>query len=64
MDCSSCAVTIEKGLSRLKDIVEVKVNFSSGKMQVAASNANALIPIEAEIQKLGYSADPLNQNKN
>lgn len=63
MDCSSCAVTIEKGLSRLKDIVEVKVNFSSGKMQVAASNANALIPIEAEIQKLGYSADPLNQNK-
>ncbi|XKG24097.1 cadmium-translocating P-type ATPase [Ureibacillus chungkukjangi] len=63
MDCSSCAVTIEKGLSRLKDIIEVKVNFSSGKMQVVASNTNALIPIETEIQKLGYSANPITQNK-
>ncbi|MFC7687070.1 heavy metal translocating P-type ATPase [Ureibacillus sp. GCM10028918] len=63
MDCSACAATIEKGLSKLADIVEVKVNFSTAKMQVAASNANALIPIETEIEKLGYSAVPFNQNK-
>ncbi|WP_421664366.1 heavy metal translocating P-type ATPase [Lysinibacillus telephonicus] len=63
MDCGACAVTIEKGLSKLKDIAEVKVNFSTGKMQVAAKSVDALIPIETEIKKLGFSAKPLNQNK-
>ncbi|MFY3792713.1 heavy metal translocating P-type ATPase [Ureibacillus sp. MALMAid1270] len=61
MDCSACALTIEKGLSKLKDIVEVKANFSTGKMQVSATSAEALLPIETEIKKLGYSAEPLNQ---
>ncbi|AZV43064.1 ATPase [Peribacillus asahii] len=64
MDCAACAITIEKGLSKLKDINEVKVNFSTAKMQVAASNADAFIPIECEIKKLGYSTDPLNQKGN
>ena len=64
MDCAACAITIEKGLSKLKDIAEVKVNFNTAKMQVAASNADAFIPIESEIKKLGYSAEPLNQNRN
>ena len=64
MDCAACAITIEKGLSKLKDIAEVKVNFSTAKMQVAASNADAFIPIESEIKKLGYSAEPLNQKGN
>ena len=64
MDCAACAITIEKGLSKLKDIDEVKVNFSTAKMQVAASNADAFIPIESEIKKLGYSAEPLNQKGN
>jgi len=64
MDCSACATTIEKGISKLKDIVEVKVNFSTAKMQVAASNANAFIPIETEIKKLGYTVEPLSVNRN
>ena len=64
MDCSACAITIEKGLSKLKDINEIKVNFSTAKMQVAASNADAFIPIESEIKKLGYSVEPLNQKGN
>ena len=64
MDCAACAITIEKGLSKLKDIDEVKVNFSTAKMQVAASNADAFIPIESEIKKLGYSVEPLNQKGN
>ncbi|TSI09293.1 heavy metal translocating P-type ATPase [Lysinibacillus sp. BW-2-10] len=64
MDCAACALTIEKGLSKLKDIDEVKVNFSTAKMQVAASNADAFLPIETEIQKLGYSAEPLNSRGN
>ncbi len=64
MDCAACAKTIEKGLSKLKDINEVKVNFSTAKMQVAASNLDALTPIESEIKKLGYSAESLNQKSN
>ncbi len=64
MDCAACAITIEKGLSKLKDINEIKVNFSTAKMQVAASNADAFIPIETEIKKLGYSVEPLNQKGN
>jgi Zn2+/Cd2+-exporting ATPase len=64
MDCAACAITIEKGLSKLKDINEIKVNFSTAKMQVAASNADAFIPIESEIKKLGYSVELLNQKGN
>ncbi|MFJ5624851.1 heavy metal translocating P-type ATPase [Peribacillus loiseleuriae] len=64
MDCPACAKTIEKGLGTLKDISEVKVNYSTAKMQVAASNSDAFIPIESEIKKLGYSIEPFNQNGN
>ena len=64
MDCAACAMTIEKGISKLKDINGIKVNFSTAKMEVAASNADAFIPIETEIKKLGYSVEPLNQKGN
>lgn len=64
MDCGACAATIEKGLSKLMDIEEVKVNFSTGKMQVSATTAEALLPIEKEIKKLGFSAESLNQKDN
>lgn len=64
MDCPACAKTIEKGLSALKDIESVKVNYNTAKMQVAASNLDAFIPIEREIKKLGYSVEPLNQTGN
>ncbi|HWI47754.1 MAG TPA: cation transporter, partial [Rummeliibacillus sp.] len=64
MDCAACGKTIEKGLSKLKDINEVTVNFSTAKMQVAANKLDAFIPIESEIKKLGYSAEPLNQKSN
>ena len=67
MDCPACAKTIEKGVRKLKDVAEVKVNYSTAKLQVAASNADAFIPIETEIKKLGYSVEPvepLNQKGN
>ncbi|KRF52196.1 ATPase [Bacillus sp. Soil745] len=64
MDCPACAKTIEKSLSTLKDISEVKVNYSTAKMEVAASHLDAFIPIETEIKKLGYSVEPLNQKGN
>jgi Zn2+/Cd2+-exporting ATPase len=64
MDCPACAKTIEKGLSALKDIEQVNVNYSTAKMQVAATTLEAFEPIEKEIKKLGYSAEPLSQNRN
>ncbi|MGE7918120.1 heavy metal translocating P-type ATPase [Viridibacillus sp. NPDC093762] len=64
MDCPACAKTIEKGLSKLQDITEVKVNYNTAKMQVVSSNLNAFIPIESEINKLGFSVEPLNQKEN
>ncbi|MEG7379654.1 heavy metal translocating P-type ATPase [Bacillus subtilis] len=61
MDCPACAKTIEKGLRTLKDIADVKVHYSTAKMQVAASSQEAFNPIASEIKKLGFSIEPLHQ---
>lgn len=62
MDCAACAKTIEKGLDALPDISSVQVNFSSAKMQVSADSSEALLPIERTVQKLGFTAEPIQQN--
>ncbi|WP_404452059.1 cadmium-translocating P-type ATPase [Virgibacillus necropolis] len=64
MDCPSCALTLEKGLSRLNDIQEAKVNYNTAKLQIIGSNALSLDSIESEVQKLGYTAEPIIQNRN
>lgn len=64
MDCPSCAVTIEKGLNRLDDIQEAKVNYNTAKLQVSGSSALSLDGVENEVQKLGYTAEPVKQNRN
>lgn len=63
MDCPACALTIEKSLKNLKNIQDVKVNYSTGKMQVAATIDSAFSPIQDQVEKLGYTIEPLNQNK-
>ncbi|MGM8216543.1 heavy metal translocating P-type ATPase [Bacillaceae bacterium W0354] len=64
MDCPSCALTIEKGLNRLSNIQEAKVNYNTAKLQVVGSNALSLDTVEKEVQKLGFTAEPLKQNQN
>lgn len=64
MDCPSCALTIEKGLSGLKDIQDVKVNYNTGKLQVTGNNIISFDQIENTVQKLGFTAEPMKQNKN
>ncbi|MFN2745195.1 heavy metal translocating P-type ATPase [Bacillus sp. z60-18] len=64
MDCPACAKTIEKSLMALSDIVEVKVNYGTAKMLVTADRADALLPIENEINRLGYAIESFNQHKN
>ncbi|SFJ81616.1 Cd2+/Zn2+-exporting ATPase [Halobacillus dabanensis] len=54
MDCGSCAMTIEKHLSRNPHIQDVQVNFSTGKMHVAhTTNQNEIIK---EVQRSGFDA--------
>lgn len=63
MDCPSCALTIEKGLNGLDNIQEAKVNYNTAKLQVVGNNALALDPIENVVKKLGYTAEPIEQNR-
>ncbi|WP_155591226.1 heavy metal translocating P-type ATPase [Lysinibacillus cavernae] len=62
MDCAACAKTIEKGLVTLPEISTVQVNFSTAKMQVSADSSQALLPIERTVKKLGFTAEPIQQN--
>ncbi|MBD1381305.1 heavy metal translocating P-type ATPase [Metabacillus arenae] len=64
MDCPSCALTIEKGLSGLIDIEEVKVNYNTAKLQVVGKMGTSFDLIENEVKKLGYTIEPLKQNNN
>ncbi|MEN1970115.1 heavy metal translocating P-type ATPase [Lentibacillus sp. N15] len=63
MDCPSCALTIEKGVSGLDDIQEAKVNYNTAKLQVVGNKTQAFDQIENVVQKLGYTAEPIEQNK-
>ncbi|MEH7226465.1 heavy metal translocating P-type ATPase [Bacillus sp. JJ1566] len=64
MDCPSCALTIEKGLSKLKEIKEVKVNYNTAKLQLVGIDSSSFAQVEGEVQKLGYTIEPLTLNKN
>ncbi|MFG6116144.1 heavy metal translocating P-type ATPase [Halobacillus sp. MO56] len=54
MDCGSCAMTIEKHLSKNPNVKEVKVNFSTGKMQIDHSTNQK--DIIKEVQRAGFDA--------
>ncbi|QST01072.1 cadmium-translocating P-type ATPase [Pontibacillus sp. ALD_SL1] len=54
MDCSSCAKTIEKHLSKNKNVTEIHVNFSTGKMNVGHSTTSK--EIVKEVQRAGFDA--------
>ena len=63
MDCPVCAQTIEKSLSKLPGISNVKVNYSTSKMQVVVEDNSYLAGIQTHVQKLGFQARPIAQNK-
>ncbi|SDC57086.1 Cd2+/Zn2+-exporting ATPase [Terribacillus halophilus] len=62
MDCGACAKTIEKAVRMLPGVQSVKVQFSTGKMKVAAKEASQLTIIPKTVSKLGYSAVELPGN--
>ncbi|GGE55880.1 copper-translocating P-type ATPase [Pullulanibacillus camelliae] len=64
MDCPSCAMSIEKGLSQLENIEAVKVNYNTAKLQLVSKDRLSFERVEHVIQKLGYRIEPLKQHTN
>jgi len=64
MDCPACAVTIEKSLISQKNINEVNINYSTGKMQVSSTKELEFESIQKQMQKLGFEVEPLQVNNN
>ncbi|WP_407270778.1 heavy metal translocating P-type ATPase [Radiobacillus sp. PE A8.2] len=64
MDCPSCAATIEKGLSGLNSIHEAKVIYNTAKLQVTGKDRSSFDHVEETVKKLGFTAEPIQKNKN
>lgn len=57
MHCASCALTIEKGLSKVSGVVTAKVNFASEKAYIEAIHGMTDIPaLKKLVKELGYTA--------
>ncbi len=55
MTCSHCAVTIEKGLSKVAGVEQAQVNFATGKATVDFDPKKTdIAQIQSAIDKLGY----------
>ncbi|MEB6122683.1 heavy metal translocating P-type ATPase [Mammaliicoccus sciuri] len=63
MDCSSCAVTIEKALNLLDNVTKSKVSFSTGKLSVDLKNTNDISQLTQTVEKLGYGIEEVNHNR-
>jgi Zn2+/Cd2+-exporting ATPase len=57
MDCGSCALSIEKHLKTLPNVINVAVNFSTAKMQI--EHDNSVEEIIRQVNKAGYKASLL-----
>ncbi|TCP28896.1 Cd2+/Zn2+-exporting ATPase [Scopulibacillus darangshiensis] len=54
MDCAACAMTLEKHMQKLPEVQTVKVNFSTGKMQIVHDITDD--QVIKEVNKAGYRA--------
>ncbi|MCY9667398.1 cadmium-translocating P-type ATPase [Paenibacillus alginolyticus] len=61
MDCSACAVTIEKAVRKTEGVSHAQVNYSTGKMQVIAAETSALDTLPETVKKLGYTLEKVEQ---
>lgn len=63
MDCSSCAVTIEKALSPLNNVTDPKVSFSTSKLTVGLKSDKNINQVTQTLKKLGYGVEEKDSNK-
>ncbi len=55
MDCTDCAITLEKGVGNLSGVADCKVNFATAKMHVTGvDNALDEVRIRKFIRDMGY----------
>jgi Cd2+/Zn2+-exporting ATPase len=64
MDCSACAVTIEKAVRKAEGVSHAQVNYSTGKMQVVAAEPSAFDKLPETVKKLGYTLEKVQQKGN
>lgn len=64
MDCSACAITIEKALNPLDDISNPKGNFSTSKLTVDLKSHNNINQVAHTLNKLGYGIEENDSNQN
>lgn len=54
MDCASCAVTVEKSVSRVPGIRRAVVNFGAGRLDAEHASGLSLEEIEAAVRSAGF----------
>ena len=55
MDCASCAVTVEKSVSRLPSVHRATVNFAAGRLDAEHGSDLGRVEIEKAVRDAGYT---------
>jgi Cd2+/Zn2+-exporting ATPase len=55
MDCASCALTVEKGVSRLPGVHQATVNFAAGRLDATHAPGVTVEQIEQAVETAGFS---------
>ena len=55
MDCASCALTVEKTVSRVPGVRRATVNFAAGRLDAEHDEGVALEEIEKAVEGVGWS---------
>src|SRR5699024_9926478 len=61
MDCPSCASSVEKALTKIKNLSNVNINYATEKLQVSAHGDLSISQIEKTVTNLGFTVEPLHQ---
>ena len=56
MTCAACATRIQRGLSKLDGVADVRVNFANGRATVLHDETVADAEFRAAVERLGYQA--------
>ena len=63
MDCASCALTVERGVSRLAGVRRATVNFAAGRLDAEHDAGLAVQEIEAAVRGAGYGVVKVGEAK-
>src|SRR5699024_10648902 len=61
MDCPSSASSVEKAITKIKNLSHVNINYATEKWQVSADGDLSISQLEKTVSKLGFTIEPLQQ---